>query len=44
MKRNMGASDRLARVLGGASLLTCSVLGAAKTLSQRSWVPLWYAL
>jgi hypothetical protein len=26
MKKNVGLSDRLARVLGGASLLTCSVL------------------
>ena len=26
MKKNVGPSDRLARVLGGASLLTCSFL------------------
>ena len=26
MKKNLGPSDRLARVLGGASLLTCSFL------------------
>jgi hypothetical protein len=26
MKKNVGTSDRLARALGGASLLTCSFL------------------
>jgi hypothetical protein len=26
MKKNLGSSDRLARALGGASLMTCSFL------------------